>query len=193
MSTAPNPNFALASFGQSGTYSDDSLLADGHGVTSAKGTLASGGGFVLRGTIMKMDMATGALSVADGGTALANVVVAENADATSATAQVLVYLTGRMKSSGIIWPAAGSHAAHAESLRDVGIYIESVMRTSGQTLRSAGLTAEAEAADIKAIADRAEKAAEKAAEKEKADAKKAEPDEDESKPKAPPHDRGGRR
>lgn len=138
MSTAPNPNYALASFKQEGSYSYDTLLADGHDVTSRKGTIASGGGFVYRGSIRHIDPATGVITAAVTGAAatVANCVVAENCDATSATKECLVYLTGRMKADAVIWPAAGSHAAHTEDLRDVGIYLESVLYRDGMIVKS---------------------------------------------------------
>lgn len=146
MSTAPIPNYALASFRFESSYANDPLLADGHDVTSRKGTVASGGGKMNRGQILHIDAASGAVTAAVTGAAAtqANCVLAENIDATSATVQALVYLTGRMKADAVLWPAAGAHAAHTEDLRDVGIYLESVLFRDGIMVKSAA-TAEEEA------------------------------------------------
>ena len=155
MSTAPVPNIALASFSQVGSFTNDPLLADGHDVTSMIGTIASGGGFNYRGAIKHIDRATGAITTAVTGAAAtaANCVVAENCDATSANAACLVYLTGRMKADAVIWPPAGTHAAHTEDLRNFGIYLESVLFRDGVTVKSA--PTQEEEADAKKRLDRA--------------------------------------
>ena len=148
MSTAPIPNIALASFKLESTQFYDGLLADGHDVTSMKGTIASGTqGKLYRGQILHITPSTGAIITAVTGAAatVANCVLAENIDATSATVDALVYMTGRMKASAILWPPAGAHAAHTEDLRDVGIYIESVLGQTGQMVKNVP-TAEDEAA-----------------------------------------------
>lgn len=144
MSTAPTPNFGLASFGASSVYNYDVLLSDGHHVVSRKGTLASGLGFVKRGTIVDLDVATGAVIL--GTLAGCNAVVAENADATSATVEVLLYTSGKMKADAITWPLVGSHAAVTDRLRDYGILIESVLFRDGLIVKTAPTAAEEEAA-----------------------------------------------
>src|SRR5262245_11154620 len=116
MSTAPIPNIALASFSQAGSFTNDPLLADGHGVTSTVGTAASGQPKRVRGEIVNFNRGTGVVITAVDGTSDANAVVAENCDPTASAVGVLVYLTGRMKADAIIWPPAGSHAAHTEKL-----------------------------------------------------------------------------
>ena len=141
-STAPVPNKALASFKSEGSFFQSALLADGHGVTSRIGTLASGK--YSPGQILSITPATGALVPAVIGSAAPNCVLAEYADATGGSVQALVYLTGRMKADQIIWPAAGSHADHTDLLRDVGIYLESVLYKDGTIVKSVP-TAEDEA------------------------------------------------
>lgn len=157
MSTAPIPNIALASFRSEGSTVNDPLLADGHDVTSIKGTVASGGGKLYRGQILHITTTTGAIITAVTGAAgtVANCVLAENIDATSATVEALVYLTGRMKASAILWPPAGAHAAHTEDLRDVGIYIESVLGSTGQMVKNVPLAADESAAKKQLEANRA--------------------------------------
>jgi len=142
MSTAPIPNFGLATFyPASGPFSFPVLLSDGHGVTSRLGALAIGAANkVTRGQIVHIDMATGAINVAPtdvlGDAATANAVVAENADPTAGAVSCLVYTTGKMKADAIVWPAAGSHAKLTDCLRDFGIYIESVLGTAGTFVKS---------------------------------------------------------
>jgi hypothetical protein len=122
-----------------GSYVNDPLLSDGHDITSTVGTAASGQPKRVRGEIVHLDRATGAVTTAVTGAAAtaANAVVAENADPTSTAVGVLVYLTGKMKADAVIWPPAGSHAAHTEDLRQIGIYLESVVFRDGLTVKSA--------------------------------------------------------
>jgi len=136
MSTAPIPNIALATFYTAGTYTNDPLLADGHDVTSRKGTIASGAGKLYRGQILNIVPATGVIATAVLGTAAPNCVLAENIDATSATVEALVYLTGRMKADAVIWPPTGGHADITDVLRDCGIYLESVLFRDGTIAKS---------------------------------------------------------
>jgi len=126
---------SVASFGVSTPTFLSPLLADGHGVTSRKGTVASGIGVLKRGTICKIVAATGVITV--GATAAeANCVLVDDIDATTATVQADVYLTGRMKADAVTWPGALSHADVTDALRDVGIYLESVMITDGSLAKS---------------------------------------------------------
>ena len=135
MSTAPIPNYALASFSQAGSFADDALLSDGHHVVSRIGSVASGGGKVNRGTIVKMVPATGVITL-PAAAADCNAVVAENCDATSATVACLVYVSGKMKADRLIWPAALPHADVADALRNWGILVESVLFTDGLIVKA---------------------------------------------------------
>ena len=152
MSTAPNPNYALASFKAEGTFAYDALLSDGDDVVSRTGTLTSGIGVVKRGTIVNIDPATGNVILAVLGTAAPNAIVAENADSTSAAVPVLVYLQGKFKADQIIWPAAGSHSAITDALRDYGILIESVEGPGGGMIKSVP-TAEEQEQELTRLTD----------------------------------------
>ena len=145
MSTAPIPNFGLATFYQAGTFAQDPLLSDGDDVVSRKGTLASGN--YVRGQILSITPSTGALVPAVIGSAAPNCILAENANATAGSVEALVYLSGKFKADQITWPAAGSHADHTDLLRDYGILIESVEGATGATVKS--VPTEADAAEAK--------------------------------------------
>jgi hypothetical protein len=147
MSTAPNPNYALAGFKAEGTFAYDALLSDGLEIVSKVGTLTSGIGVVKRGTIVNIDPTSGAVILAVLGTSAPNAIVAENADSTSAAVGVLVYVSGAFKADQIIWPAAGSHAAITDALRDNHILIESVEGPGGGMIKSAPTSEEQEQED----------------------------------------------
>jgi hypothetical protein len=120
-----------ASFAPAGTFSYNVLLSDGHDVTSRAGTLAAGIGLMQRGQIVNMDPVTGAVSVAVLGTTAPNAIVADDADSTAGAVPILVYLTGKFKTDAVIWPPTGAKGTIADSLRDYGIYLESVLYSSG--------------------------------------------------------------
>ena len=146
-STAPQPNFGLASFAQAGTYYYDPLLSDGDDVTSRTGTLAAGK--YNRGQILNITPATGAVIPAVLGSAAPNCILAENADATGGSVPVLVYLTGRFKADQVAWPAAGAHADVTDVLRDCGIILESVLYKDGTIVKS--VPTEQDASEAKAV------------------------------------------
>jgi hypothetical protein len=121
------------------------LLSDGERIVSRSGTVASGIGILKRGTIVKCDPATGAITL-PAAAADCNGVLADDVDATAATVAALVYLSGKMKADAIIWPAALGHAVVSDALRDFGILIESVVFTDGITVKSVPTEAQAQAA-----------------------------------------------
>jgi len=121
------------------------LLSDGDDVVSRTGTVASGIGILKRGTIVKCDPATGAITL-PAAAADCNGVLVDDVDATSATVPAGVYLSGKMKADAIIWPAALGHAVVSDALRDFGILIESVVYTDGVTVRSVPTDAQAQSA-----------------------------------------------
>jgi len=151
MSTAPIPNFALASFKAEGTFAYDALLSDGDEIVSRTGLLTSGIGKVNRGTIVNVDPTTGNVVLAVLGTSAPNAIVAENADSTSAAVPVLIYITGKFKADQIIWPATGSHSAITDALRDYGILIESVEGAAGAMIKSNPTSEEQAAEDAREI------------------------------------------
>lgn len=131
MSTAPTPNFALATFGASGTFAQDSLLLDGDEVTSRTGVLAAAAGKFTRGQVVNFNPTTLIVIPAVLGTSAPNAIVAENADATIATQPVLIYLTGSFRASAMIWPPTGSRSAIADVLRQNGITVQGTELASG--------------------------------------------------------------
>lgn len=145
MSTAPIPNFALASFKSEGSYTYDALLSDGHHIVSRMGTVASGIGKLYRGQIVKVVVATGVTTV-PATAAECNAVLAENVDATAATVPALLYMSGKMKADAVIWPGALAHADVADALRNYGILLESVLFRDGLMVKSAPTAQQTEAA-----------------------------------------------
>jgi hypothetical protein len=132
MSTAPIPNYGLASFKAEGVFAYDSLISGGT-IVSRIGTLASGAGFYKRGQIVHIDPATGVVTPGD---SAPNGIVSENADATLTTSMVLVYLSGKFKADQIIWPGTGNRNALTDQLRDWGILIESVITPGGYSTQA---------------------------------------------------------
>jgi hypothetical protein len=162
-----NP-IGLASF-SSLTYTYNALLSDGDDINSKSGTVASGTGVLVRGTIVKWDPATGNVTI-PAVVADCNGILSNDIDATSATVGCNVYITGSFKADAITWPGALSHALVTDQLRAWSIYIQSVVYTDGTLVRSAPTAIEeAEARKHiehnKALEAKAEKAA-KEAEKE---------------------------
>lgn len=136
------------------------LLTDGDDVVSRSGTVASGIGVLLRGTIVKIDPATGAITL-PAAAADCNAILVNDIDATTATVAATVYLSGKFSAAAVVWPAALGHGAVADALRNFSILIESVVYTDGTLVKSAPM--DAEAAQAKAQLD-ANRAALKAAE-----------------------------
>jgi len=136
MSTAPIPNFALASFTKESSFSYSELLSDGDDVVSRIGTTSLK---LTRGTIGVFAPATGIVTNTVGPY---NCVVAENCDGTVAPVACLVYVSGKMKADALIWPAGQAHAITADQLRDYGILVESVLYVDGTVVKSAATPAE---------------------------------------------------
>jgi hypothetical protein len=132
MSTAPNPNYALASFAKEGGFYSTALLTTGDGVVSRMGTVALGQPFLYRGQIVNIDPVTSAIIPAVLGTSVPNAIVAENCDATLAAQKCLVYVSASVKYDALVWPA-GSRSAIIDALRDSDILVENVMMASGQS------------------------------------------------------------
>jgi len=132
MSTAPIPNYGLASFKAEGIFAYDSLISGGT-IVSRTGTLASGAGFYKRGTIVHIDPATGIVTPGD---TAPNAIVAENADATLVSSVVLLYISGKFKADAIIWPGTGNRQVLTDQLRDYGILIESVITPGGYSTQA---------------------------------------------------------
>ncbi len=126
---------AKASFSTT-SFSYQPLLSDGDDVVSRSGTVASGGGIIKRGAILKIDPVTGAIT-APTLAADCNCILVDDIDATSATVPATVYLQGKFKADAVIWPGALGHGAVSDALRDFGILIESVLYTDGTVVKSA--------------------------------------------------------
>jgi len=167
-----NP-IAVASF-SSATYAYNALLSSGDGVNSKAGTVASGIGVLVRGTIVNWDPATSAITVPTT-VAGCNAILVNDIDATAAIANAEVYTTGSFKADAITWPGALSHALVTDQLRDYGIYLQSVIYTDGTLVKSAPTQAEEDTArkhleENKAAAEKAAKAVKEQVKEEEAKA-----------------------
>ena len=93
-------------------------------------TIASGAGKLLRGALLGVLTAGGkAKAVTKGatdGTQIANCILAEDVDATSADTVATVYISGRFNREAILVRSGDTAAAHAEELRNGGIYLTSL-------------------------------------------------------------------
>lgn len=112
------------------------LLSDGDDVVSRSGTVASGIGVLTRGTILKIDPATGNITVPVAA-ADCNCILVNDIDATSTTVAATVYVSGKVKADALVWPGALGHGVVTDALRDFGILVESVVYTDGTLIRSA--------------------------------------------------------
>ena len=147
------------------------LLSDGDDVVSRIGTVASGIGVLKRGTIVNFVPATGVITVPTTA-AGCNGILVDDIDATSATVQAGVYVSGKVKADALTWPTALAHGDVADALRDFGILVESVVFTDGSMVKS--FPTEAEAAEAQKNLDRVRQLA-KDAEKKAEEAKQDEP------------------
>ena len=146
--------FSLTTFGYS------PLLSDGDDVVSRSASMASGGGVVKRGAILKWDPATGLLTQPAVATDC-NCILSNDIDATLAAASAIVYVGGKFKADAVIWPGALSHALVTESLRMHDIQIESVVFTDGTLVKTA--PSSQESLNAQAVVESNRKAEEEAA------------------------------
>jgi len=169
-----NP-LAKASY-SSQPYAYYGLLSDGDDIVTRSGTIASATGVVVRGTIVNIDPATAAITIPSTA-AGCNGILAEDADATSATVPAIVYMGGKFKADAVIWPGALGHGVVSDALRDCGIFLESVIYTDGTLVKSVPTTAEEAEAKKRVDANKAthEKAAKEAEAKAKGEGKEDEP------------------
>jgi hypothetical protein len=107
-------------------------------VVSRGATAKSGGGVIKRGQIVGIEAASGKIVAADA-TNLASAIKAEDEDATAADAACIVYVGGIFRADAVLWPATGTHAAVTDQLRDMGIFLESVVSQPGTIVKSVPL------------------------------------------------------
>jgi hypothetical protein len=157
---------SYAPIGQAAFYSTpfgySPLLSDGDDVVSRSASMASGGGVVKRGAILKWDPATGLLTQPAAATDC-NCILSNDIDATSAAATAIVYVGGKFKADAIIWPGALSHALVTDALRSHDMQIESVVFTDGTLVKAAPSQAAAQNAQAVVEQNRSEGDAAKAA------------------------------
>jgi hypothetical protein len=152
MATPANP-IGQAGFSGPVQFNYYPLLSDGDDIVSRPASIASGGGIVRRGAIVKWDPATGLITQPVAATDC-NAIVVNDVDATSATQAALVYVSGKFKADAVIWPGALSHALVTENLRLHSMLIESVEFIDGSLVKSAPTEAQAALAQKQVEANR---------------------------------------
>ncbi len=115
------------SYTQSSPRTFDELFASEFPVIVRTATLASGAGALTRGAVLGKITASGkyllSLSGALDGSEVPDAILAEDADATSADAQVMIYLAGDFRADQLTIGSAHTAASIRDGLRDKGIYI----------------------------------------------------------------------
>src|SRR5262245_45468992 len=107
----------LASYSQS-SYTYDELVAGE--TVSVSGTVLTGQGVLLRGTILGKDGATGKWSRA--ATPLAGI-LAHDVNTASGDVTGVIYVQGKFKDNVVILPAATTLAQARAALWDTGVYL----------------------------------------------------------------------
>ncbi|MGE4536319.1 MAG: head decoration protein [Desulfovibrio sp.] len=110
-----------------GTFSPDNLIAGDAKIVTAAGTIASGAGALVRGTVLGKITASGkylkAIGTAEDGSQTPDAILAEDADATSADALSVVYLSGQFAESALTLDASLTLDGIRDGLRDKNIYL----------------------------------------------------------------------
>jgi hypothetical protein len=150
---ATSQPIAQASFSTT-PFSFTPLLSDGDDVVSRSGTVASGIGVLKRGTILKIDPATGNITVPVAASDC-NCILVNDLDATLAAQAATVYVSGKFKADAIIWPGALGHGVVTDALRNYTILLESVVYTDGTLVKTMATEQEAAAAQAVVEANRA--------------------------------------
>ncbi|MGE4536655.1 MAG: head decoration protein [Desulfovibrio sp.] len=110
-----------------GIFSPDNLIAGDAKIVTAAGTIASGAGVLVRGTVLGKITANGkylkAIGTAEDGSQTPDAILAEDVDATSADALSVVCLSGQFAESALILDASLTLDGIRDGLRDKNIYL----------------------------------------------------------------------
>ncbi|EFL53094.1 conserved hypothetical protein [Solidesulfovibrio fructosivorans JJ]] len=105
----------------------DKLIAGDAKIVTAAGTIASGAGALVRGTVLGKITASGkyqkAVGTAEDGSQTPDAILAEDTDATSADALSVVYLSGQFAESALTLDASLTLDGIRDGLRDKNIYL----------------------------------------------------------------------
>ena len=118
-----------ATFQDEGAYAPDQLVIEG--ADGYKGVIAQGSGVLARGTVLGRVTASGhfttATAAATDGSQTADVILADDVNATAADAEAMVYVRGKFDQSKLILGAGLTLAAVYSILRGKGIFIEATI------------------------------------------------------------------
>jgi len=110
-----------------GIFSPDNLIAGDAKIVTAAGTIASGAGVLVRGTVLGKITASGkylkAIGTAEDGSQTPDAILAEDVDATSADALSVVYLSGQFAESALTLDASLTLDGIQDGLRGKNIYL----------------------------------------------------------------------
>jgi DUF4097 and DUF4098 domain-containing protein YvlB len=110
-----------------GTFSPDNLIAGDAKIVTASGTIASGAGALLRGTVLGKITASGkyrpAKASSSDGSQAPDVILAEYADATSGDVETVLYLSGQFSEYALTLDSSLTADGIRDVLRDKNIYL----------------------------------------------------------------------
>jgi hypothetical protein len=109
-----------------GTVTPDNLLAGDFPRITAWGTIVSGAGSLVRGTVLGQITASGKLKPVDSsktdGSQSPYAVLAEGADASSADVAAPLFLTGEFDEDCLVFGGSDTVATHRKALRALSIF-----------------------------------------------------------------------
>ncbi|WJZ69987.1 hypothetical protein PVP_XSN000008 [Vibrio phage PVP-XSN] len=114
------------------SFESDNLFAGWvQPVNSEPGTVASGQGVLVRGTVLGKLTASGKLAIVDSaqadGSQTIYAVLAEDVDATSADVDCPIYLTGEFNKNELVFGGSDTADTHATKAREIGIFFKDVV------------------------------------------------------------------
>lgn len=116
-------------FDSEGSYTPDKLFD--RDTLPLKVTVASGAGVLARGAVLGRVTANGkyrlSASASSDGSQTPTAILAHAVDATSGDVEAIVYIRGRFNSGAVTFGAGHTAASTFDALRDVGIYLETVV------------------------------------------------------------------
>lgn len=116
----------MAKFESEGTFAYPNLLAGDYPRITRLETIVSGAGDLAAGTVLGKITASGKLTPVDDaagdGSQAPHCVLAEDADASAADAEAVVYYSGEFNENALVFGGDDTIADHRDALRDLGIF-----------------------------------------------------------------------
>ncbi|MDR1288005.1 MAG: head decoration protein [Treponema sp.] len=110
----------------SGTFTPDNLLGGAFPRVTGTGTIVSGAGALVRGTVLGQITSGGKLKTVNSantdGSQTPYAVLAEDADASSSDVQAAVFLTGEFDENRLVFGGSDTVATHRKALRALSVF-----------------------------------------------------------------------